>query len=404
MLSKSNLRIVHVVDFLMPAIGYQEFLLPKWNAIHGHETYILCSDRYASNPNYEQHWAPVLGPRLCGRGKKIVEGVIVERLKTWEFIRRPWLFGLSERVRQIDPDIVWIHGTSSPSAFRMALLCERIEKPLLMDNHQCFIAARGGLSGKIYYFLLQTMSRRLLANRVQSFIGVAQECCDFMIQRQKLPAGRVTLLPLGVDTNIFRRLPELKKKTRKELNLPDNALVVLQTGKLDHTRRPDWLAKAMAPLMREHQNLWLVYVGGISKFDLENLKVIFIKAGVEKRIIFHSFVPQKELVGLFNASDICVYPDSSSLSCFEAAACECVVILNDLPASRERADTGVGLSYRRGDVEHLQSLLRKLLNDSSQRVVLGRGARDYVLRHHSYDHIATIAEDLMREAITFYGK
>ena len=43
-MNKSTLRIVHIADLVMPVVGYQEFLLPKWNAYHGHETYILCAD------------------------------------------------------------------------------------------------------------------------------------------------------------------------------------------------------------------------------------------------------------------------------------------------------------------------------------------------------------------------
>ena len=47
------MRIVHIVDYLMPQMGYQEFLLPKWNSHQGHEVFIITSDRYPIS-NYEK--------------------------------------------------------------------------------------------------------------------------------------------------------------------------------------------------------------------------------------------------------------------------------------------------------------------------------------------------------------
>lgn len=398
-MNKSTLRIVHIADFVMPAVGYQEFLLPKWNARHGHEAYILCADRYAPIPNYEEVWAKTLGSRICGAGTTLIENVIVERLPTVEIMRRPWLFGLERRIREIDPDVIWVHGTASPSAFRMAFMCKKLSKPLLMDNHQCFIAARGGWVGKSYYSLLRTVSRWFLANRVQQFIGVAQECCDFMAIAQGLPAQRIALLSLGVDTDIFKRSPELREIHRMQMGIPSDAVVVLQTGKLDSTRRPDWLAQAMVPLMKSYANLWLLYVGGGSKSDLDSLRRIIGKADLERRVIFHPFVLQHKLPNFFNVADICVYPDSSSLSCLEAGACECAVIVNDLPASRERAEAGVGISYRRGDIKQLQAIIKELIDNHQWRTELGHKSREYVLHNLSYDRIAKQAEDMMKEAI-----
>ena len=76
------MRIVHVVDYSMPQMGYQEFLLPKYNAAAGHEVIILTSDRYFPVPNYEDTWKEFLGPRIIGCKSEIIHGVQIERLKT----------------------------------------------------------------------------------------------------------------------------------------------------------------------------------------------------------------------------------------------------------------------------------------------------------------------------------
>ena len=74
------MRIVHVVDYLMPQMGYQEFLLPKWNAKHGHEVFIITSDRYTPFNNYDETWGRTLGKRICGVGISKHEGVTIIRL------------------------------------------------------------------------------------------------------------------------------------------------------------------------------------------------------------------------------------------------------------------------------------------------------------------------------------
>ena len=41
-----SLKILHVVDYLMPGMGYQENFLPKWNAKQQHKVTIITGDRY----------------------------------------------------------------------------------------------------------------------------------------------------------------------------------------------------------------------------------------------------------------------------------------------------------------------------------------------------------------------
>ena len=108
-----KLTIVHVADYVMPGMGYQEFALAKWNARHGHEVHMVTSDRYTPVPHYEDTWESFLGPRLIGPGVEQIEGVTIHRLPCrLELKRRPWLAGLSDELERIRPDVVrlWKDG------------------------------------------------------------------------------------------------------------------------------------------------------------------------------------------------------------------------------------------------------------------------------------------------------
>ena len=54
------MKILHIVDYLMPNMGYQEFILPKFNA-NNNEVIILTGNAYYPIPNYNQTWKKFLG-------------------------------------------------------------------------------------------------------------------------------------------------------------------------------------------------------------------------------------------------------------------------------------------------------------------------------------------------------
>ena len=393
------MKILHVVDYLMPQIGYQEFLLPKWNARHGHETHIVCADRYTPIPDYEKVWGKVLGPRICGPKEETIEAIRIVRLKTLECLRRPFLLGLEKTIRQINPHVIWVHGTASPSAFRVSLFCRKAGIPLLMDNHQHFIASRQGALGNAYYGILKFLSRSILEKTAYRFVGLADECCEFMHSRQGLPSEKMTVVPYGVDTDLFRFSVDARNRIRKEKGIDPDTLLVMQTGKLDDTRKPYWLAEAMSPLLQKAKKLALLYVGSASETEMRNLKSVFENAGVAAKVYFNDFVPQEKLPGYYSASDLCVYPDYCSLSCLEAASCGSAVIVNDLPAGIERENKGACITYKRGDIPDLRNKLSSLLEDPSRLSLQKEKGREAVLKNYSYDFLAKQAETLMESAI-----
>lgn len=395
-----KLTIVHVADYVMPSMGYQEFTLAKWNARHGHQVHLVTSDRYTPVPHYDRTWAPLLGPRMVGPGVKQIEGVTIHRLPCrLELRRRPWLSGLYDELAGIRPDIVLCHGTTSPSAFALPSICRRLGAALLMDNHETFGSARRGMSGLVYRTALRALSRRLLDGSVYRFLGVSPECCDFMVQRQGIPAEKVERLDLGVDTDIFRPDDLARQEARAEYRVPLDARVVVQTGKLTRDKSPHWLAQAMAPIMRDDPNVWLVFVGAAPADYAGEIVEPLAKAAVDDRLRFLPLVAVSKLMEIFNLADICAYPGQSSLSSLEAAACGRPVIVTDLPAGRSRAAAGLAQCYQTGNVSDLGRRLQQLLADRETRESLGGRARASVLDNISYDLVASRAEAIMYDAV-----
>ena len=398
------MRILHVADYLMPTMGYQEFILPKWNSKNNNDVHIITSDRYTPVPDYNTTWKHILGPRHVGVSTQIIDGVTVHRLPVkLEFRRRIWLSKLRTKVSEINPDVIFCHGTSSPLAFSLSKISRKLKIPLVLDNHMAYVAQRSGFLAKIYYIILRRITKIYLNPHVSYFLGMSEESCDFMITQQGINPNKVQVLNFGVDTDIFGLDDTLSMAKRTQYKIPDNALVVMQTGKLSKEKGTDILSAAMLQPMLSNPNLWLIFVGGGNPTYLNQCLEPYIKSNISNRVLMIPFVPFTELPSVMKMADICVYPGESSLSCIEASACEIPVIITDLPWGQTRESLGIGTCYKTGDPADLQLNLLRLIESPMLRQQSGKKARESVMTLYSYKTISQHVETILQEAIEQYA-
>lgn len=90
---QKSMKIVHVIDYFQPRLGYQETFLAKEHPKLGHEVYVVTSDRY--NPiifegdaarQVEKLLDPDIRKRMGNNGRKAIE----ERLN-WTAIAKQFL-------------------------------------------------------------------------------------------------------------------------------------------------------------------------------------------------------------------------------------------------------------------------------------------------------------------------
>tara|TARA_Y100000588_G_scaffold119814_1_gene131147 strand:- start:1130 stop:2326 length:1197 start_codon:yes stop_codon:yes gene_type:complete len=398
------MRILHVADYLMPTMGYQEFILPKWNAKNSNDVHIITSDRYTPVSDYNTTWRYILGPRHVGVSTQIIDGVTVHRLPVkLEFRRRIWLSKLRSKVSEISPDVIFCHGTSSPLAFSLTKISRKLKIPLVLDNHMAYVAQGSGWLAKIYYMILRRMTKIYLNPYVSHFLGMSEESCDFMITQQGIDPKKVQALNFGVDTDVFALDIPISMEKRTQYKIPDNAVVVMQTGKLSKEKGTDVLSEAMLQPMRSNPNLWLVLVGGGNPTYLNQCLEPYIKFNISNRVVIIPFVPFTELPSIMKMADICVYPGESSLSCIESSACGIPVIITDLPWGQTRESLGIGTCYKTGDPGDLQLNLLKLIESPTLRQQLGEIARNSVMTMYSYKTISQHVETILQEAIDQYA-
>jgi glycosyltransferase involved in cell wall biosynthesis len=291
-----------------------------------------------------------------------------------------------------------VHGTGSISAYRMARMAKNIKKPILFDNHMIMDVVQKGLLQTIYYKIHSNIFSQYISKNAYKVIGVTDETCTYLETIEKVPNNKIYLLPLGVDMDIFNvsngQMVKLEKNKR---------ISIVQTGKLNNDKKPQWLALAVIDLLSQGFNVHLKYVGS-GDYEIKSYIIkVFKKYGFIDHLTFVDLVPLSELVKVFKKSNFTVFPEGTSLSALEAAACGSVVIMADHPASVAREKNGVGVVYKRGDVNNLSKTIKDLINNKDMYCKIQLLSKESVLKNYSYKNISEDFIKLCEMALSQYN-
>jgi D-inositol-3-phosphate glycosyltransferase len=196
-------------------------------------------------------------------------------------------------------------------------------------------------------------------------------------------AEQVAVVPPGVDLDLFS--PGSRGVARKELDLPDDAFVLLFVGRIQPLKAPDVLLRAAARLVERdpalRERLVVAVVGGPSGNGLarpESLQRLAAELGLLDCVRFVPPVPQAELPDWYRAADLTVVPsysESFGLVAVESQACGTPVVAAAVGGLRTAVADGVsGVLVDGHDPEQYADVLGALARDPDRCERLARGA------------------------------
>jgi glycosyltransferase involved in cell wall biosynthesis len=184
----------------------------------------------------------------------------------------------------------------------------------------------------------------------------------------------IVAIPLAADP-CFRSLsPEVIQDVRYRYDLPDR--YVLAVGNLQPRKNLTKLIEAFALICPEELDIQLLVVGQ----DWWQGSAIYRRVqelGLAERVQFTGYVPQEDLVGLYNAATVLVYPsvyEGFGLPVLEAMACGRPVIASNASSLPEVAGEAAVL-VNPLDARDLAEAIRTLLGDEVRREKFGRRGR-----------------------------
>lgn len=211
---------------------------------------------------------------------------------------------------------------------------------------------------------------------------------DFMIDLYDVPLERFSLIPHGVDPDLFDYRPEGAVAARQKLGLGPDVPVLTFVGKLDYipnVRAVDYIADRIAPAVWErHPQARFVIIGQGS--DAETRPS-------EERLIYPGFVDARasvrpNLSDYLSASDVVLVPlDSGSgtrLKILEAAANARPVVSTHIGAEGQDFVDGEEILLTDEVDDSFIAATLHLLADVEFAQRLGRAARARVMAQYSW--------------------
>jgi len=211
-----------------------------------------------------------------------------------------------------------------------------------------------------------------LADSVFSSSRCSAEWCanHYGLDRQEIP-----VLHTGVDTCLFCR-QDVTKEDRP---------TVLSVGSVERNKGVEFLLAACLRLAKEHPGLQLRIIGRGNELLIEELKLKAQSAGFGELLDLQGYVDRRELPRHFSRAHVfaspSLYEGGPSFVCLEAMACELPVIASDGSGTAEVVTSEQnGLLVPPGDIDALETALRRLISDKTLRREIGARGREYVLR------------------------
>ena len=302
--------------------------------------------------------------------------------------------GLAE-VRDWRPDVVHAHDwLVAQSAITLAGVTGA---PLVSTLHATEVGRHQG-------WLPQPLNRaihsveRWLVSRSAAVIVCAQAMRTEVVGQLAAPAGRVHVVPNGIDPTRWTAGPDACAAARRQL-APDGPLLVV-AARFVHEKGVQTVLDALHPLREQHPGLRLA-VAGTGPYEPE-LRARATARRVARAVSWLGFLPDRELAAVLGAADALVVPslyEPFGIVALEGAACSTPLVLADTGGLADLVARGLAAaSFTPGDAGTLVDAIGKLLVDPDAARHVARRAAATVRAEYGWPVVAAATERIYAQA------
>jgi glycosyltransferase involved in cell wall biosynthesis len=264
------------------------------------------------------------------------------------------------------------------------LLIERqLGIPVLGTIHHPITNAEGWykkLTLRRWYAFVDMQTQ--VARRLRRIITVSENSFKDIVADHKVDPERMSVVPVGVDIDLFRPLPEVQVVPGR-LVTTASADVAMKGLK--------FLLEAVAKLRTERDDVHLVVIGRRKPGGASDKAIK--KLGLEDHVEFITGVPEERIIELYSEAELAVVPslyEGFSLPAIEAMSCGVPLVATTGGAIPEVVgdDGDTALLVAPGDSEALAAKIRWALDEPGLRDTVGRRGRQRIIDRWSWMHTA----------------
>ncbi len=190
------------------------------------------------------------------------------------------------------------------------------------------------------------------------------------------------VLPLGVDLS-SNTLNQQQDVFRGQLEIPEDAPVLLFLGRIHHKKRPDLAIQILSLLPENLRRTHLILAGPDQEDLVPDLVAYAQKLGCQERVHFTGLLDRQQILQAFAAADLLVMPsepqsENFGMSAVEAMAAGLPVLVSDgVPVGRWAVQAGAG-RVESCDAQAFARAVAEMLVDPSQLAQMGANGRALV--------------------------
>jgi glycosyltransferase involved in cell wall biosynthesis len=277
-------------------------------------------------------------------------------------------------------DLLWTPSSIGPITVRRQVLT--IHDLSFLDHPEWFSTSYS----LIYRWLMPWIMRRALHIFTSSNFSKQR-----IMQRLRIPAERITIVPSAVSNTIAHPAPQDDAEIEARYKLPQRYLLTL--GSVEPRKNLARLLEAALLLRPDYPDLRVVLVGGQSGIYNQ----VHFPPAAEQILQPLGYVPDQHLHAIYRRAEVFVYPslyEGFGIPPLEAMACGTPVITSNCTSLPEVVGDAA-LVVPPLDVQSIADAIRRVLEDSDlKRRLIDAGQRRAA--QFSWDDSTRIVADVLQ--------
>ena len=227
----------------------------------------------------------------------------------------------------------------------------------------------------LIHWLVYYPIEKIFSYLTDVLITINQE--DYALAKKTMRAKRIVHIPgVGVDTRQFANVTVDRMQKRNELGIPNDAVMLLSVGELNHNKNHEVILHALAKL--NDPTLYYCIAG---QGDLENyLKERTSLLGIQKIVQLLGF--RDDVGELYKAADIFCFPshrEGLGLAALEAMAVGLPLITSNVHGIKDYSQNGLsGYACHPTSADEFARAISILSKDSKLREKMGKHNASFV--------------------------
>ena len=281
-----------------------------------------------------------------------------------------------------------------------------VYKHLRRGGVRHFISYWGAPMSSINNWAIRSIKRtevRLRIHGPDHYIFESRGMAEFAIKGRGIPARRVSVVPLGVDTDRYRPDPADAPYVYEQTGIPKQRRIFFYSGHMEPRKGVAVIMKAANRLSESReQDDWHILLCG-NKGDESRQYEQMLTEEARARVTFAGYRSDLEILcrGCYAAMIMSTGWDSFPRTGMEVQACGLPLIVSDLRGINESVRDGVtGLILKAGDANALASAMSRLLDDREWRDQISRQARLRIEKDFTIQKQQSVLTDVVRRIVS----